>query len=126
MRRAPTVRGRQVSCAPWLSALPTRRFSLYWTKRIPPKILGYPEVSMAEARMETVLVVDDEKRVAQSIQRTLTRQGYSVPEYVTRAADFDGALARVNPDLVLLDIDLSLGASGIELATRLPKRTALL
>jgi DNA-binding NarL/FixJ family response regulator len=67
-----------------------------------------------------ILVVEDEEGTARAIQRGLVRDGYDVPEYVTLASDFDRVFARVDPDLVLLDIDLAEGPSGIDLASRIP------
>ncbi len=68
----------------------------------------------------TILVIDDEAAVGRVLQRTLEREGYRVPETVTRPEQLAGALDRVRPELVLLDINLGEGGSGLELATRLP------
>jgi len=68
----------------------------------------------------TILVVDDEEHVARMVQRALVSFGYQVPELVTRASDFARALGEVDPDLVVFDIDLQDGASGIDLARSLP------
>jgi DNA-binding NarL/FixJ family response regulator len=71
-------------------------------------------------RAITVLVVEDDEGMARFIQSTLLREGYLAPEVVLRASEFEQALARVRPDLVLLDIDLVDG-SGVELAGRVPR-----
>jgi DNA-binding NarL/FixJ family response regulator len=70
-------------------------------------------------RAARILVVEDEEGTARAIQRSLVQDGYDVPEYVTLASDFDRVFAGVDPDLVLLDIDLADG-SGIDLASRIP------
>jgi DNA-binding NarL/FixJ family response regulator len=67
----------------------------------------------------TILVVEDEEVVARVIQKVLVAGGYDVPEPVLDASMFDQAMASVDPDLVLLDIDLGDGVTGIDLAKRL-------
>jgi len=74
----------------------------------------------------TILVVDDQETVAQSVRAMLVREGYRVPEIVTHAPEFDQALARVRPDLVVLDIDLADAASGLDLAPRIPAHVPFL
>ncbi len=65
-------------------------------------------------------MVDDDALLAGAIKRRLEAEGYVVPEIVSHAKDFDAALERVRPDLVLLDIDLGEDDKGTELAKRLP------
>ena len=72
-------------------------------------------------RAATVLVVDDDPRVARTVQRMLIAAGYHAPATVTDPSGLESALATTRPDLVLLDIDLGRGApTGIELTARLP------
>lgn len=73
-------------------------------------------------RNAIILIVDDDVMLGTTIKRRLEAEGYRVPEVISRAQDFDAALARVNPDLVLLDIDLGDG-KGTELAKRIPPQT---
>ncbi|MFQ5520609.1 MAG: sigma-54-dependent transcriptional regulator, partial [Candidatus Methylomirabilia bacterium] len=61
----------------------------------------------------TLLVVDDDPAVRQSLERTLTREGYQV----VLASDGEVALDRLrdgNADLVLADLKMP-GLSGLEL-----------
>lgn len=66
-----------------------------------------------------ILLVEDERIVALSEQRTLERYGYAV----TTVHSGEGAVERVlgdeGIDLVLMDIDLGAGIDGTEAATRL-------
>lgn len=74
---------------------------------------------MARAR---IMVVEDEGVVAMSIRETLQGLGYDVPVV---AMDGETAVERVletEPDLVLMDIQLKGGASGIEAARRIRER----
>ena len=67
-----------------------------------------------------ILIVDDDPRVAGAAQKLLVDAGHTVPEIVGHPAHLEISLARVRPDLVLLDIDLGEGASGIDVAALLP------
>lgn len=66
-----------------------------------------------------ILVVDDDPSVAGMLRSALASAGHSVPEIVGRPEDLERALERVDPDLVLMDIDLGQGASGIDVAARI-------
>ncbi len=67
-----------------------------------------------------ILIVDDDPRVASAAQKLLVDAGHTVPEIVAHPAHVESSLARVRPDLVLMDIDLGDGASGIDVAALLP------
>jgi len=67
----------------------------------------------------TILVVEDESIVALNLQRTLTRLGYEVPAI---ASSHDQAIAGVashQPDIVLMDINLSGEKDGIDAAQKI-------
>ncbi len=69
------------------------------------------------AMRPTILVVDDDERIAASVRRALIYEGYDVEV----ALDGEAALvaaSRVNPDLVVLDVMLP-GIDGVEVCRRL-------
>lgn len=69
------------------------------------------------AMRPTILVVDDDERIAASVRRALIYEGYDVEV----ALDGEAALVaarRVNPDLVVLDVMLP-GIDGVEVCRRL-------
>lgn len=68
------------------------------------------------------MVLEDEWLIAMNTERTLIRAGYRVPAVLTNADDFQNALVRYRPDLVLVDVRLA-GADGIEVV-QLASRTA--
>jgi len=71
-------------------------------------------------RRRVVLVVDDEPMVAALIQRFLSSAGYEVRPPVHDPAEFSAALEAGLPDVLLLDVDLGVGRSGIDLAGTVP------
>jgi DNA-binding NarL/FixJ family response regulator len=77
-------------------------------------------VSLQPGPPKKILVVDDDPRVANMLRTALVAAGHSVPEIVGRPDDLERALEAVTPDLVLMDIDLGEGASGIDVAARVP------
>jgi DNA-binding NarL/FixJ family response regulator len=80
----------------------------------------------AEGPAAVVLVVDDDPKVAATLRHLLVASGYSVPEVVLRAADLQRALAAAKPDLVLMDIELGFGPSGVDLAAIVPAEVPVL
>jgi PAS domain S-box-containing protein len=74
---------------------------------------------MAKAR---IMVVEDEGLVAMSIQESLQGMGYDVPVVAMNGEDAVNKLLETEPDLVLMDIQLKGGASGIETARRIRQR----
>ena len=69
------------------------------------------------AMRPTILVVDDDERIAASVRRALIYEGYDVEV----ALDGEAALvaaSRVNPDLIVLDVMLP-GIDGVEVCRRL-------
>jgi DNA-binding NarL/FixJ family response regulator len=78
------------------------------------------EAAAGEGRCGVILVVDDEPAVANAARTLLIASGHSVPEVISTPAGLEKALETVRPDLVLMDIDLGDGISGIEVAGRVP------
>ena len=74
---------------------------------------------MAKAR---IMVVEDEGVVAMSIRESLQGLGYEVPVVAMTGEDALNRLLETEPDLVLMDIHLKGGASGIETAQRIRQR----
>lgn len=65
----------------------------------------------------TILIIEDDEAISQTVERALTRQGYQV----LSAADGDEGLAlarSAKPDLILLDLMLP-GLDGFEITRRL-------
>src|SRR5512142_119076 len=65
---------------------------------------------------ETILVVEDETLVGLELKEDLERLGYYVPEVIESGEAVVQAVARLQPDLVLMDIRLRGGLDGIEAA----------
>jgi CheY-like chemotaxis protein len=68
--------------------------------------------------MLRLLLVDDSQRFRAAARALLTRQGISVVGMASTGAEALELAERLEPDLVLLDLDLG-GESGLELAGRL-------
>ena len=64
-----------------------------------------------------ILVVDDDARLRELLQRYLTQQGYTV-ESLPDARDLDRKLARNRPDLLVLDVMMP-GEDGLAVVRRL-------
>jgi CheY-like chemotaxis protein len=74
---------------------------------------------MGKAR---IMVVEDEGVVALQIQEALQAMGYEVPVVALSGEEALAKLLETEPDLVLMDIKLKGGLSGIETAKRLRHR----
>ena len=74
---------------------------------------------MAKAR---IMVVEDEGVVAMQVAETLKGLGYEVPLVVMSGEEAVTKLLETEPDLVLMDIHLRGGVSGIEAAHRIRQR----
>ena len=68
-----------------------------------------------------ILVVEDEGIVALDIQTKLERMGYEVPATVASAGEAIDKAAELEPDLVLMDIQLEGDTDGIAAAERIHK-----
>lgn len=73
-------------------------------------------------RKARILVVEDEGIVAAQIRETLEGLGYEVPAVAATGAAALERLAETEPDLVLMDIQLKGGISGVETARRMRSR----
>jgi CheY-like chemotaxis protein len=65
-----------------------------------------------------VMVVDDDRDIAEGARRILTKRGYRVRVYHS-AEDALEALDAVQPDLVLSDLEMGQGMTGIDFVKRL-------
>jgi CheY-like chemotaxis protein len=65
---------------------------------------------------ETILVVEDEALVGLELKEDLERMGYFVPEVIESGESVVQAVARHQPDLVLMDVRLRGSMDGIEAA----------
>lgn len=71
-----------------------------------------------------VLIVDDDPAFRRTITEVLTARGYEIAGEASSLAEARLAISRLNPDAVLLDINLPDG-NGISLAADLPGDAAL-
>jgi PAS domain S-box-containing protein len=74
---------------------------------------------MSKAR---IMVVEDEGVVAMQVAETLRGLGYEVPVIAMTGEEAVSKLLETEPDLVLMDIQLKGGVSGIEAAHRIRQR----
>ncbi|MFT5107135.1 MAG: two-component system cell cycle sensor histidine kinase/response regulator CckA [Pseudoalteromonas tetraodonis] len=66
-----------------------------------------------------ILVVEDEGVIGRDVQNTLVQLGYVVPDVARTGEEALELVARIEPDLVLMDIRLSGEMDGIETAARI-------
>ena len=66
-----------------------------------------------------ILVVEDEVIIAYSLQHILTKMGYEVAEIVHSGEEAIVRAQEINPDLILMDIQLRDDMDGIEAAERI-------
>lgn len=88
--------------------------------RILGRAVQWLDVAKDSVAQRRILVVDDDPKVGAMLRAALEAAGHSVPQIVARPQDLEGALEAVVPDLVLMDVDLGEGASGIDVAARVP------
>jgi DNA-binding NarL/FixJ family response regulator len=86
----------------------------------------WPDVAKDLDAQKRILVVDDDPKVGAMLRAALEAAGHSVPRIIARPEDLEGALEAVVPDLVLMDVDLGEGASGIDVAARVPAEVPVL
>jgi two-component system, cell cycle sensor histidine kinase and response regulator CckA len=70
----------------------------------------------------SILIVEDEAVIALDIRATLTHLGYAVPAAVTSGREAVDAVARLRPQLVLMDIHLRGDMDGVEAAREIQER----
>ena len=68
------------------------------------------------------MIVEDEREVAQTVERFLNRLGYSVAGMVDNGDEALAIVAKARPDLALMDIEIQGRMDGIELAGRFRKQ----
>jgi CheY-like chemotaxis protein len=73
----------------------------------------------------SILVVEDERIVAASLQLCLEQEGYLVAGNVGTAEEAVSLAAKLKPDLVLMDIHLGLGMDGVEASREIQKLVAV-
>lgn len=66
-----------------------------------------------EMARERVLVVEDEIIVAEELREDLERFGYDVPAVLSSGDEVVEAVARLRPDLLLMDIRIEGSVDGI-------------
>ena len=74
-------------------------------------------VTPAQTNVKKILMVDDDVRMRELLQRYLTEQGFSI-KTVADSSEMDVALAEENPDLLVLDLMLP-GEDGLAICRRL-------
>jgi DNA-binding response OmpR family regulator len=72
----------------------------------------------------TILIVEDDAEIRRLVGDLLRQEGFTVEE-AENAGAMDGVIARVRPDLVILDLMLP-GEDGLSICRRLRSRDALL
>jgi len=63
-----------------------------------------------------IMIVEDEAIVADELRATLTRRGYGVPAVAVSGEEAVDKVAELQPDVVLMNIDLQGEMDGIEAA----------
>jgi DNA-binding NarL/FixJ family response regulator len=76
---------------------------------------------MNKATIGTVIVVEDDTFIRHAIESALNVSGFKVLASVSSAKDAITAFTNEAPELVLLDLDLGIGPTGIDLAYALRK-----
>ena len=70
-----------------------------------------------------ILIAEDEAIAALSMQRALTRSGYAICALVSTGEEAVAAIARQEPDLVILDVLLNGRLNGLEAAMEIRSRS---
>jgi DNA-binding response OmpR family regulator len=70
-----------------------------------------------------ILLIEDEPNIAEAIRFLLVRDGFAVA-HVANGSDAMAEIARLAPDLVILDLMLP-GKSGLQILTEMRAQTAL-
>src|SRR6266487_4018045 len=71
---------------------------------------------------DKILIVEDEREVAQTVERYLKRLAYGVAGIVDNGEEALAIVAKARPDLALMDIEIQGAMDGIELAERFRKQ----
>jgi len=81
-------------------------------------------MSEPQKRQEHLLIVDDDARIRQMLARYFDEEGYRVTAVADGKAMRD-ALTRASVDLILLDLMLGQGESGLDLAREIRARSEI-
>ncbi|MBC8385148.1 MAG: diguanylate cyclase [Candidatus Cloacimonetes bacterium] len=73
-------------------------------------------------KRKKVMIVEDEKIIAEDIKQVLSKHGYYVSDIIDNGEDAIGRIEKNMPDLVLIDIGLSGKIDGIEAAKIIRKK----
>src|SRR5262245_42197697 len=84
-----------------------------------------PDGSRTMAGPPRILVVEDERLVAQDLQRHLHRLGFTVCGIATSGPEAIALAAQTHPDLILMDIVLDGPMDGIEAAAQIRAHAAI-
>ena len=81
-------------------------------------------VGQAKADIESdggadVMIIEDEPLISMQLQALVTGMGHRVCSVATTHGEAIAAVARINPDLILADVQLADGSSGIEAVTEI-------
>jgi two-component system, sensor histidine kinase len=81
-------------------------------------LLREPELlhMKASSKRKKILIVEDEQIVAEDLQRTLERLGYTVTAQSASAREAINQAGNTLPDLVLMDINLKGDTDGVQAA----------
>ena len=74
-------------------------------------------VTSAQSNVKKILMVDDDVRMRELLQRYLTEQGFSI-KTVADSTEMDASLAEEHADLLVLDLMLP-GEDGLAICRRL-------
>jgi class 3 adenylate cyclase len=72
-----------------------------------------------------ILIAEDETIIAKDIERTLIKLGYEVVGSVRSGETLLEQYTSINPDLILMDINLEGGLSGIEVSREIQKKSEI-
>jgi CheY-like chemotaxis protein len=72
--------------------------------------------------MATILIAEDELIEAMAMQVTLEKWGHRVLPTITDGEDVAKVASTARPDLIMMDVFLANGVTGIEAARRIPRR----
>ncbi|MCK4980454.1 MAG: response regulator, partial [Candidatus Delongbacteria bacterium] len=68
---------------------------------------------------KTILIVEDEKIIAEDIKNTLIKFNYKIPDIIASGEKAIQKAEEIRPDLVLMDIMIEGNMNGIEAARRI-------
>ena len=72
-------------------------------------------------KKKSILIVEDEKIIAEDVRNTLEKFNYIIPDIVTSGEKAIQKAREIKPDLILMDIMIEGKMNGIEAAKRIRK-----